>query len=145
MLLKVPKEEEEKNLCRSSEQKSTVAPSPLLEAVLFPFIEQICFRASQIHNLGTAVSLRKRRGGGNMFQICCPTWQVNRASWDLRLSPGWCTLCSSRHQTLLVLRRWRSGPDRSHSYTRHRFAPECTASRRSHRWHIFHHLGRRKH
>lgn len=37
-----------------------MASSPLLEAVLFPFVKQICFGASKIHNLRTAVSLGNR-------------------------------------------------------------------------------------
>lgn len=142
MLLKVPKKKKKKSL-QIHDADVAVAPSPLLEAVLFPFIEQICFWASQIHNLRTAVSLRKRKWD----EICLPPtwnqWEVTCAAWHLHLSPGWCTLCSSRHQTLLVLHRWRSGPDRSHSCTRHKFAPECTASHRSHRWRISHHLGGR--
>lgn len=36
------------------------ATSPLLEAVLLPFIKQVCFRTSQIDNLRTAISLRNR-------------------------------------------------------------------------------------
>lgn len=49
------------------------------------------------------------------------------------LSPVWCTLYSSMHQRLQVLHRWHSGPGRSHSYTHHRCAPRCRASRRNHR------------
>lgn len=37
-----------------------MATSPLLEAVLLPLIKQICFGAAQIHNLWTAVPLKKR-------------------------------------------------------------------------------------
>lgn len=33
--------------------------SPLLEAVLLPFIKQIRFRAAQIHDLRTAISLQR--------------------------------------------------------------------------------------
>lgn len=35
--------------------------SPLLEAVLLPLIEQVCFRTAQIDNLWTTVSLQNRK------------------------------------------------------------------------------------
>lgn len=36
-------------------------PSPLLEAVFFAFIEEICLRASQIDNLWATISLENRK------------------------------------------------------------------------------------
>lgn len=39
-----------------------VGRSPLLEAVLFPFVEEIGFAAAQIHDLWTAVALPRENG-----------------------------------------------------------------------------------
>lgn len=36
----------------------------LFEAILLPFVEQVRFRASQVHNLRTAVSLEGRKAKG---------------------------------------------------------------------------------
>lgn len=55
-------------MSRPTTQEQTAAPSPLLEAVLFPFVEQICFRASQIHNLRTSVTLKKKEGRKARFK-----------------------------------------------------------------------------
>lgn len=57
---------------KNNKMDPTVASSPLLEAILLPFIKQICFGAAQIHNLRTAISLqRKQRGGRSLLIKCC--------------------------------------------------------------------------
>lgn len=45
------------------EQEGATHQSPLLKAVLFAFIEEICFRAPQVDNLGAAISLENRTKG----------------------------------------------------------------------------------
>lgn len=42
-------------------EKGAAHPSPLLEAVFFAFIEEICLRASQIDNLWATISLENRK------------------------------------------------------------------------------------
>lgn len=42
-------------------EKEATHQSPLLEAVFFAFIEEICLRAPQIDNLWAAISLENRR------------------------------------------------------------------------------------
>lgn len=117
--------------------------SPLLEAILLPFVEQICFRASQIHNLRTAISLQRKRATARQWTL---QWLRDGSEMydNWHLSPGWYTLYSSRRQTLPALRRWRSVPGRSHSCTRRRYGPACMASRKNHRWHTCHRLKRGK-
>lgn len=71
---------------------------------------------------------------------CCSNGWSLRTEGDSRLSPGSCTLYSSRHQTHRALRRSHNGPGRSHSCTRHRCVPACKASHTNRRWHTSRHL-----
>lgn len=63
MIFKVSKKVRKKNPLHKQDhykENLAMASSPLLEAVLFPFVKQIRFGASQIHNLRAAVSLGNR-------------------------------------------------------------------------------------
>lgn len=54
-----------------------VSSSPLLEAILLPLVEQVCFGAAQVHDFRTSVPLHKKKIKGK-----------NSGSFQRRADPG---------------------------------------------------------